>query len=113
MQFRFIDSVFPPGETIIAGTERELTVAQATLYAGKAVNHLEPLDADAKALLDALRSGKPYEQPKEEPAGDKVNEPPKEPTRVELIEEAKALGIKGADAMKKDDLSAAIAAAKA
>lgn len=98
MLFRFIDSIYPPNGTIRAGTTLDLTNDEATLYAGKAFNHLEPLDPEAKAFLSELKGEKPAV---------------KEPTRVELIEEAKALGIKGADSMKKDDLSAAIAEAKA
>jgi len=108
MLFRFIVPVFTPNEAIREGTQRELSAEEATLYAGNSFNHLEPVDAEARAFLDALKGGKPYEVPVEVPV-----EVPKEPTRAELIEEAKVLGIKGADAMKKDDLSVAIAAAKA
>ena len=84
--------------TFPAGDIRELTEAQATLYAGRNLDHLEPADASAKAFLDKLRGKEPAEKDEG-------------PSRDDLIEQAKALGVKGAAQMKKADLIEAIAKA--
>lgn len=101
MRFIFVVTIFLPEETIRAGTMRELSVRQTTLYAGKAFDHLEPLDEEAKGLLAALREGKAYPE-----SGTRED---RGPTRAELVGEAKSRGIKGAAQMKKEELEKIIA----
>ena len=104
MKFRFLVPVNPPSGVIEAGTEMELSAENATLYVGKRFDHLAPLDTEAKSLFGVLRSGKEYKPAKAEA--------PAEPTRAELLAVAKALNIKAADGMKKEELASAIAEAK-
>lgn len=94
MKFRFLVDV-GSGPVIPAGDIRDLTPEEVDLYRGKLDNHLAPEDAEAVAFL-------------------KGEEPPKDdkddgPTRAELLEQAKAKGIKGAASMKKDELIEALA----
>jgi len=110
MKFSFLVPVNPPSGVIQAGTEMELSAELAALYAGRGFDHLAPIDAEAKALLEALRSGKEYKPP----LANATEHPPAdvERTRAELLAEAKYLHIKGADGMKKEELIAAISEAK-
>ena len=90
MKFRFLVPLYTPTGIIPEGSVLDLTPAQFAQYKGHGNDHLEPVD-----------------EPPKEP------EAPKEPTRADLLAEAKALGVKNADGMKKDELAAAIAEAKA
>ena len=90
MKFRYLVSIDSSEGRIYEGTAMELDEATATSHAGKKFNHLEPLDKDAKAFLDRM-SGKTSE-----------------PTRDELIEQARVKGVKGAVQMKKSDLVEAL-----
>lgn len=93
MKFRFLVDV-GSGPVIPAGDIRDLTLEEVDLYRGKADNHLYPEDAEAAAYLKR----------------EKV-EKDEGPTRADLLEIAKARGIKGANSMKKDELVAALAEA--
>jgi hypothetical protein len=73
-----------------------------------ALSFFTPVDEEAAGFMKTVggQAGKA-----ESAAG--AGGPPKQPTRVELIAEAKNLGIKGADRMTVDELKEAIAAKKA
>lgn len=102
MKFRFLVDV-GSGPVIPAGDIRDLSPEEVALYRGKLDNHLSPEDAEAVAFL----KGDKAEPEKAEPEKDDG------PTRAELLEQAKAKGIKGAASMKKDELIEALAEAKA
>lgn len=90
MKFRYLVSIDTSDGRIYDGTTMELDESTAASHAGKMFNHLEPMDRDAKAFLDRISS--------------KADEP----TRDELIEQARVKGIKGAVQMKKGDLLEAL-----
>lgn len=94
MKFRFLVDV-GSGPVIPAGDIRDLSPEEVALYRGKLDNHLAPEDAEAVAFLKG-----------EEPLKDDKDDGP---TRADLLEQAKAKGIKGAASMKKDELVEALA----
>jgi len=78
-----------------------------------ALSFFTPVDEEAVNYV----KGKKEKQPEQTGGGTGSTTPnappaPKQPTRAELIAEAKRLGIKKADFMKVDELKAVIAAAK-
>ena len=95
MKFKFIMQVFDSArcELIPRDAIRELTREQAELYSGRAKDHLAPLDEEAKAFLADTPS----------------QATTSEPTRAELVEKARAIGVKNASTMKKEELQAALA----
>ncbi|MBU1081618.1 MAG: Rho termination factor N-terminal domain-containing protein [Spirochaetes bacterium] len=102
MKFQFLVDI-GGAPYISASTIMDLSPEEVEKYRGRNDNHLQPMDKEAAEYL----AGEPTAEATDE------GEPPKEPTRDELIETAKKLEIKGASQMNKGDLIAAIAAAKA
>jgi len=58
MQFKFLCAIDTEQGRIPPETIRELTEATAIRYAGRKFDHLEPMDREAKALLDSLKAPK-------------------------------------------------------
>ena len=74
-----------------------------------ALSFFTPMDEDAINYVKDRTKKRSTDEPKP-PTVESIT--PKPPTRVELIAEAKTLGIKGADSMTVNDLKLAIEAAK-
>jgi hypothetical protein len=94
MKVRFTIPVFDSASCTTLDGSMDLPEEKVILYAGKNVDHLVGEDDKARSFLNALKGLEPKEN--------------EGPTKAELLEEAKAKGIKGAAQMNKDALIEAL-----